>query len=177
MNVGVYLLPITNNHISYLIDFSNDPELIETMGWRPFQKNESDRFIKAIEVLTLPNSGNGSPITFCIICKKNDVPIGYVTLKGIGKKKAEIGIAIMDSKYRSGGYGTKALKLASCYAFNTINLSTIALTVFPSNIRAIKAYEKLGFKTVDILKKFWTMPDGDKVDMLLMELNKKTDCY
>lgn len=46
-----------------------------------------------------------------------------------------------------------------------------------SNIRAIKAYEKVGFKTVDILKKSWTMPNGIKVDMLLMELNKKADCH
>ena len=49
----------------------------------------------------------------------------------------------------------------------------MGLTVFPSNARAIKAYEKVGFKTVDILKKSWTMPDGKQVDMLLMELKKK----
>lgn len=175
MNLGVYLSPITHHQISHLIDFSDDPELIETMGWHPFQHNESERFIKAIEVLTLPDRGNGDPITFCIIAQKNDVPIGYVTLKGINqyKARAEIGIAIMDRQYRSGGYGTEALKLAADYAFNTMNLASIALTVFTSNIRAIKAYEKVGFKTIGLLKKSWTMPNGNKIDMLLMELNKK----
>jgi RimJ/RimL family protein N-acetyltransferase len=178
MNFGVYLSPITHNHITHLIGFSDDPELIDTMGWHPFQHNECERFIKAIEVLTLPDRGNGDPITFCIITQKDDVPIGYVTLKGINKDKAkaEIGIAIMDRQYRSGGHGAEALKLAADYAFNTMNLVSIALNVFPSNIRAIKAYEKVGFKTIDVLKKSWTMPNGNKVDMLLMELNKKTHC-
>ena len=176
MDFRVYLSPITHNNIVHLIGFSDDPELIDTMGWHPFRCNESERFIRTIEILTIPDGGNGDPITFCIIARKNDVPIGYVTLKGIhnDKAKAEIGIAIMDRRYRSGGYGTEALKLAADYAFNTMNLVTIALTVFPSNTRAVKAYEKVGFKTVDILKKLWTMPNGEKVDMLLMALNKKS---
>lgn len=172
-NIGVYLSPLTDDHIAHLIGFSDDPELIDTMGWHPFRGNESERFIETIEILTLPDCGNGDPVTFCIIAHKHDVPIGYVTLKGIhnDKAKAEIGIAIMDRRYRSGGYGTEALKLAADYAFNTISLTNIALTVFPSNTRAIKAYKKVGFRTADILKKSWTMPNGEKIDMLLMELN------
>lgn len=170
----VYLSPITHNHIARLIGFSDDPELIDTMGWHPFQSNEGERFIQTIEVLTLPDGGHGDPTTFCIIARENESPIGYVTLKGIHKDKAtaELGIAIMDKRYRSGGYGTEALTLAAGYAFNTMNLSSIALTVFPSNTRAIKAYEKVGFKKVDIVKKLWAMPDGKKVDMLLMAFKK-----
>ncbi len=178
MASGVYLSPITQNHITHLIGFSDDTELIDTMGWHPFRCNENERFIKTIEILTLPDCGNGDPITLSIITQKNHVPIGYVTLKGANnvKAKAEIGIAIMDRRYRSEGHGTEALKLAAGYAFNTMNLVSIGLAVFPSNTRAIKAYKKVGFKTVDILKNSWTMPNGKQVDMLLMELNNKTDC-
>jgi len=175
MDFRVYLLPITHDHVAHLIGFSDDPELIDTMGWHPFRWDERERFIRTIEVLTLPDGGTGDPMTFCIIARKNDVPIGYVTLKGICRDtaRAEIGIAIMDRGYRSGGYGTEALKLAADYAFNTMNLAGIALTVFPSNTRAVKAYEKVGFRRVDILKKSWTMPDGEKVDTLLMVLHKR----
>jgi RimJ/RimL family protein N-acetyltransferase len=170
----VNLSPINKNHICHLIGFSDDPELIKTMGWRPFQPNEGKRFLKTIEVITLPDAGNGSPKTFCIITHSNHTPIGYVTLKGINDttSKAEIGIAIMDRKYRSGGYGTEALTLSVDYAFNTLHLLSLGLTVFPSNSRAIRAYKKVGFKKVDILKNSWTMPSGKQVDMLLMELNK-----
>ena len=171
---GVYLSPSIENHICHLIGFSDDPELLETMGWRPFQPNEGKRFLKTIEVVTLPDAGNGNPKTFCIMTHGDHTPIGYVTIKGINHvaAKAEIGIAIMDRNYRSGGYGTEALTLSADYAFNTLNLYSLGLTVFPSNSRAIRAYRKVGFKEVDILKNSWTMPSGKQVDMLLMELNK-----
>lgn len=176
MAPGVYLSPITQNHITHLIGFSDDPELVDTMGWHPFRYNETERFIKSIEVLTIPDCGNGDPITFSIISQKNSAPIGYVTLKGANdvKAKAEIGIAIMDRQYRSEGHGTEALTLAADYAFNKMNLVSISLAVFPSNTRAIRAYEKVGFVTVDVLENSWTMPNGKQVDMLLMELNKDT---
>jgi RimJ/RimL family protein N-acetyltransferase len=96
-------------------------------------------------------------------------------LKGVNYEKAaaELGIAIMDSRYRSGGYGSEALTLAIDYAFNTLHVSLVGLTVFPSNIRAIRAYKKVGFEKVNILQKAWTMPNGEQVDMLLMEFRKK----
>jgi RimJ/RimL family protein N-acetyltransferase len=172
----VYISPITQHHISHLIGFSDDPELIETMGWRPFRYDENERFLETIELASLPNRGDSDPITFCIIAQKNDVPIGYVTIKGVDRvnANAEVGIAIMDKTYRSGGYGTEALAIAADYAFHTMVLFSLGLTVFPSNTRAIKAYEKVGFKIIDILKDSWTMPNGKRVDMLLMELNIKS---
>lgn len=126
--------------------------------------------------MTIPCCGNGQPITFSILTRDDNVPIGYVTLKGIthDEAKAELGIAIMDSHYRSRGYGSDALFLVTDYAFNKLRLSALGLTVFPENIRAIKSYEKAGFQTVSILKRAWTMPGGEKEDMMLMELRKKT---
>jgi RimJ/RimL family protein N-acetyltransferase len=167
------------------MSLSDDPELISTMGWRPFQNNnerERKRFLNAIETLTIPYSGDcgeghgeDQAITFSIITRKDDLPIGYVTLKSIDhdkRRRAELGIAIMESQYRFGGYGSDALRLAIDYAFNTLQLISIELTVFISNTKAIRLYEKMGFGVVDILQKAWTMPDGERVDMLLMELKK-----
>jgi len=156
------------------MSLSDDPELISTMGWRPFNTDESDRFIRTAEVMTLPYCGNGQPVTFSIITIEGDLPIGYITLKGINQDRAsaELGIAIMDNLYRSGGYGTDALNLAAGYAFKDMGMKIIGLTVFPSNVRAIKAYEKIGFKTTDVLENAWRMPDGQQLDMQLMELDK-----
>jgi len=56
-----------------------------------------------------------------------------------------------------------------------LKLFSIYLSVFPSNKRAIRVYEKIGFKHVDRLEKSWTMPDGEKVDMLIMSIEKKAD--
>ncbi|MCP4610381.1 MAG: GNAT family N-acetyltransferase [Planctomycetes bacterium] len=154
-NSKVYLSPIEESHILRYLSLSDDPDLISTMGWRPFNTDESDRFIRTVEVLTLPYCGNGQPFTFSIITSGECIPIGYITLKGVNNAKAsvELGIAIMDAQYCSGGYGTNAISHAIDYAFNDMRMQTIGLTVFPSNIRAIKAYEKIGFKTTDVLEK------------------------
>ena len=175
MNDNVYLTLLEEGHLIHYINLSHDPELINTMGWRPFEIDEQDRFLSAAEVLTLPYCGDGQPITFSIITTEGDFPIGYVTLKGMNddNASAELGIAIMDSEYRCGGYGSEALTLAADYAFNGLQLLVIGLTVFPSNARAIKAFEKAGFEAVDVLENAWTMPDGEQCDMLLMELKKE----
>ena len=154
------------------MSLSDEPELITTMGWKPFRPNEKNRFIDFCKVLTLPNLKDSESIVFSIINTINDKPIGYVSIKGIDKVKgrAEIGIAIMDTKYRGKGYGTEALRQAVNYAFNELSLTLLGLTVFPSNQRAIKAYGKTGFSKTEILRNSWLLPSGEYADMLLMEL-------
>lgn len=57
-----------------------------------------------------------------------------------------VGIFIGDENNRSNGYGTEALKLLLDYGFNYLNLNNIMLAVKSFNERAIKCYEKVGFK-------------------------------
>ena len=47
---------------------------------------------------------------------------------------------------RGMGYGTEALKLLLDFAFNFQNMHSVDLKVFSFNERAIKCYEKSGFK-------------------------------
>jgi RimJ/RimL family protein N-acetyltransferase len=168
----VHLSHIDDNHIRYYMSLSDDPELIATMGWKPFHPNEKNRFIDFCQVLTLPNLKDTESVIFSITNTINDKPIGYVSIKGINwvEDRAEVGIAIMDKKYRGQGYGTEALQQAVDYAFNELGLTVLGLTVFPSNQRAIQAYEKIGFQKAEILENSWLLPNGEYTDMLLMEL-------
>ena len=170
----VYLADLEEEHIRCFLQLSDDPELIDTMGWRPFGPQERERFLQVAQVLTLPYCGDGQPVFFSIISAAEEKPIGYVALKGINEdiSSAELGIAVMEKEYRGQGYGREALELALRYAFEELGLVKIGLTVFPSNKRAIRAYEKAGFKTKKVLKKSWLMPDGEPVDMLLMEATR-----
>jgi len=81
--IRVYLSPIEDEHILQYMSLSNDPELVATMGWKPFRPNEKDRFIDFCQVLTLPNLKDGESIVFSIINTFNDKPVGYVSIKGI----------------------------------------------------------------------------------------------
>jgi RimJ/RimL family protein N-acetyltransferase len=154
------------------MSLSDDPELIISMGWKPFLPNEKDRFIDFTKVLTIPNLTDSEPIVFSITSAINKKAIGYVSIKGINKEEgyAEVGIAIIDKEYRGKRYGTEALKQAVDYAFNELGLTLLGLTVFPSNQRAIQAYERVGFRKTGRTVA-WLLPSGESVDMQVMELS------
>ena len=167
----VILSDLNDDHINYYISLSADPELIATMGWKPFRNGEKDRFLKTVDILTVPYCSNGDAITFCITTAIDKKAIGYISIKGINvvASCAEIGIAIMDKEYRGQGYGTEALRKAVDYAYNEFRLTLLGLTVFPSNQKAIRAYEKVGFHKKELLKDSWLLPSGEYTDMWLME--------
>ena len=170
----VYLSPLQDEHIDHYMALSDDPELIATMGWRPFGSDEKERFNQFSQVLTLPNLEGGKAIVFSIIKTSDNKAIGYTSIKGISETetRAEVGIAIMEREYRGQGYGTEALRRVADYAFNELGLTLLGLTVFPSNQRAIRAYEKVGFRKTEILEDSWLLPGGEYADMWVMEMSR-----
>ncbi len=170
----VHLSSLEDEHIDRYMSLSDDPELIATMGWRPFTSDEKGRFIQFSQVLTLPNLNGRKAIVFSIISTADDRAIGYVSIKGISEARgrAEVGIAIMDKEYRGRGYGMEVLRQVVDYAFNELGLTLLGLTVFPSNHRAIRVYEKVGFRKAEVLEDSWLLPSGEYADMWLMELSR-----
>lgn len=85
---------------------------------------------------------------FNIIDLSTDNIIGTVGLIEFNwiSRNATLGIFIGDSKYRSNGYGTEAIKLILEYGFKYLNLHSIKLDVLSCNERAYKCYLKCGFK-------------------------------
>ena len=168
----VVLSDLNEDHINRYMSLSADPELIATMEWKPFLSGEKDRFLQTAEVLSVPYCKNGKAVTFCITSTIDKKAIGYISIKGINVAEscAEIGIAIMDKEYRGKGYGTEALRKAVDYAHNELGLTLLGLTVFPANQKAIRAYEKVGFKKKELLEDSWLLPNGEYTDMWLMEL-------
>jgi RimJ/RimL family protein N-acetyltransferase len=67
------------------------------------------------------------------------------------------------------GYGQEALGLLVDFAFRELNLYRIQLTVFAYNARAIRVYEKLGFRREGVFRAFLER-DGQRHDMLLYGL-------
>lgn len=55
--------------------------------------------------------------------------------------------------YRNKGYGTEALKLFLNFLFNELGLRKVKLNVFSFNKRAIRSYEKCGFKVEGVNRK------------------------
>ena len=74
--------------------------------------------------------------------------IGSVSLEKIDWKdrNATLGIMIGEEEYRSKGYGTEAIRLILEYGFKYLNLQNIKLDLMEFNERALKCYQKCGFK-------------------------------
>ena len=77
-----------------------------------------------------------------------DKPIGFVGLDDISWHNGSswVGIGIGERKYWSKGYGTDAMQIIACYAFEELDLHRLTLNVFAYNTRAIRAYEKIGYQ-------------------------------
>nr|WP_206076217.1 GNAT family protein [Marinitoga lauensis] len=50
------------------------------------------------------------------------------------------------------GYGTEAMKLLVNFIFDEMNINKVKLHVFSFNKRAIRSYEKVGFKVEGVLR-------------------------
>jgi len=111
---------------------------------------------------------------FVIEDLKTGAYIGGCGLKAVDWKNrhVEVGIMIGNSDFRGCGYGTDAMKILIRFIFNELNLRKIKLYVFSFNKRAIRSYEKCGFKTEATLKEE-LYRDGQYQDVYIMSIFKK----
>lgn len=95
--------------------------------------------------------------------------VGFILYKNFNPifRAAELGMRIGNEADRGKGYGTAALKLALAYAWNTLNLKRVSLTVFAHNQRAIAAYRKAGFEREGLMRKA-AFISGQWVDVVMM---------
>jgi RimJ/RimL family protein N-acetyltransferase len=146
----------------------NDVELRRFLGLPiPISKDEEEQWIRN----TWDNRRKGIEHVFGIEFKKNNLLIGTCSLFSIHQinRSAELGIALWNKQYWSKGYGQEALSLLLGYGFNFLNLHSIYLIVNEDNPRAIRAYEKVGFKQ-SARHRQALFQDGKFKDTLLMDI-------
>jgi RimJ/RimL family protein N-acetyltransferase len=160
--------------------WNNDSELTRFMDSRAVKMNSAKiiaaSFEKEIE--------EGSPVQhfFTIRTLQEDRLLGDVGLhvtNNWSSRDAFVGIGIGNRADWGKGYGTDAMKLILQFAFMETNLRRVTLSVFEYNPRAIRSYEKTGFRHEGRLRGA-LLRDGRRWDMLYMgilredwtELNK-----
>ncbi len=82
-------------------------------------------------------------------------------------RNAFVGIGIGNREDWSKGYGTDAMNLILRFAFTEINLHRVTLTVFEYNPRAVRSYEKAGFRHEGRIRGA-LLRDGKRWDMFFM---------
>ena len=91
-----------------------------------------------------------SPVNyyFSIRTLEDDKLIGEIGLDVVNwpGRDAFVGLGIGETEYWSKGYGTDVMNVLLRFAFTEINLRRVSLGVFEYNPRAIRSYEKAGFR-------------------------------
>ena len=82
-------------------------------------------------------------------------------------RDAFVGLGIGETDYWSKGYGTDVMNVLLRFAFTEINLRRVSLGVFEYNSRAIRSYEKAGFRHEGRLRNL-LLREGRRWDNLFM---------
>jgi RimJ/RimL family protein N-acetyltransferase len=106
---------------------------------------------------------------FFAVETKDGTLIGDAALHPIDEKNrlGELLITIGEKGYWNKGYGTDTILLLLKLAFQEVNLQKVELRVFEYNERAIKVYEKCGFKREGVRRRA-LFRDGRYYDQILM---------
>jgi len=137
----------------YPLSFAEEEEWFANMIKRPPQERPL-----AIEIQPDPNKD-----TWVFVGN-----FGFFDVKW-ENRSAEIGIHIGEKQYWDKGFGTKAMQLILKYGFESLNFHRLYLRVFETNLRAIRSYEKAGFKPEGKLRQAHFL-NGKYIDILLMSV-------
>lgn len=137
---NVMLRPIGAEDFSKLVQW--------TLELEPDFNSEGDypRSLEECESWLQRSQSNRSQERFAIVLNGNiigDLELDHITWRsGDGELRIRIGEKDLWDK----GYGTDAIKTLLGYAFGKLDLSRIYLKVYTDNNRAIRCYQKVGFK-------------------------------
>ncbi|MBE5806305.1 MAG: GNAT family N-acetyltransferase [Clostridiales bacterium] len=137
----IYLSPRSVDDYEKYAEWLNDFQVTDYTG------RSSKILTREAEKEYLEKNTNVESV-FAIVELETDKLLGSVGIENIDhiNRSGTLGIFIGDKDYRSKGYGTEAIRLVLEYGFKYLNLKNINLDVLACNERAIKCYEKCGFK-------------------------------
>lgn len=113
----------------------------------------------------------GECLLFAIRTLEDDRLIGTLDFAHVNQVSGNtwLGIGIGERDYWNHGYGSDAMCVLLRYGFWQLNLHRVSLNVFDYNSRAIRSYEKLGFR-VEGRSRGWLLRGGRRWDLVYMGL-------
>jgi RimJ/RimL family protein N-acetyltransferase len=144
----IYLRPLESADAGAVAPWFNAPEVRQYLSrYRPMNVHAEVAFLEK-------SSRSEKEVLLGIVVSEGDVLIGCAGLHPIDWKNRHsgFGIVIGEPAHWEKGYGTEATALMAGYAFESLNLNRVWLRVYEDNPRALRAYEKIGFRREAILR-------------------------
>jgi len=144
-----YLSPVSMDDVEKYTEWLNDLEIGQFVTLAHIVLDME----KETELLRNLMEGN---YIFAIVEKDTNKVIGNCGIHQVSQvhRNASLGIFIGEKTFWNQGIGTEATGLLLDFAFNILNLHNVYLSVMSYNKRAIRCYEKIGFKKVGEHREF-----------------------
>lgn len=159
---------VTKDCVAQIYGWVNQEELRDLTGTAyPISEYEHEEWIRRITT-------SADKKLFLICDKESEEVIGTIGLKNFDQLNRNVDLFIsigsrqhVSTKNHSGGYGTDAVATLVKYCFEHLNLHKVSVRVFASNVRAIRCYEKVGFKREGVLAEHH-FANGKYEDVIVM---------
>lgn len=146
--------------------WENDPRVMEHLWVDPTS-------FRAVEQYFEEKISDNTTKWFLIEEAAGSKPIGVAWYYSLhGADRCEVGIYLGELEYLGRGYGTDALTTFLRFLFDTKGLHRVGLSVAADNPRAIRAYEKCGFRHEGRLREH-CLKKGGRVDLVNMGILRR----
>jgi aminoglycoside 6'-N-acetyltransferase len=143
-----------------LFQIRNEPEVARWWGGDEIEEEISEQFIEADEGFVIEADGE---VVGALQYHEEDDPM---------YRHAGMDIFLTASRHGQ-GLGTEAIRLLASYLFEERGHHRLTIDPAADNLAAIRAYERVGFRRVGIMRKYERGPDGVWHDGLLMDMLKE----
>ncbi len=135
----VVLRPTEQEDLGNYVQWMNDPDVLAYFGsYLPYNMLKEEAWFESM-------SRDASVIHFAIDYDGRHVGgCGFSSID-YRNRSAEVGLFIGDKSLWNQGLGQDVLRTMLAYGFDYLNYHRIFLRVYEENIRAVHAYEKVGF--------------------------------
>lgn len=160
----IELRRVTEQDLPRLLAILREPEV--AVHW----SEPDDAFDRRELLAGDPASGDERCSTFCIVLKRE--VIGWIAAwENDHRDYRHAGVDLFLSAAHQGrGIGPEAIRLVCSWLFDVQGHHRVTIDPAADNVRAIAAYEKVGFKRVGRMRKYERGSDGTYHDGMLLEL-------
>jgi RimJ/RimL family protein N-acetyltransferase len=161
----IYLRPLETDDARLLAGWLNDPEVNRTLrSYRPVTVTAEEDFLRRV-------ADSPTDLVLGIMVRSSEQLIGVCGLNEVDlrNRHAALGLLVGDKASWGQGHGTEATRLLLRHAFETWNLNRVWLHVYEFNERALRIYQKVGFRIEGRLRQE-TFRAGRYWDTLVMGL-------
>lgn len=160
----IVLRPVIQNDLQRLLEILREPEVAR--HW-----SEPDDEFDQHELLAGHDPDGAERIsTFVIVM--NGETIGWIAgWEKLDRDYRHAGVDLfLSTAYQGKGFGVEAIRLVCRFLFEERGHHRITIDPAADNVRAIRAYEKVGFKRVGVMRQYERGADGTYHDGMLLDL-------